>query len=99
MLSNVMAYYQALSREAAHFGLGETKYYLVLSFAAVLWQCFFLGAVGVISCVNTLLAGILIAVFIAMVEVLAVIFLHENSSIEKGMALVLCLWGLTSYSY
>ncbi|KAI0494794.1 hypothetical protein KFK09_024937 [Dendrobium nobile] len=91
--------FQALTREAANFGLGETKYYLVLSFAAILWQCFFLGAVGVISCVNTLLAGILIAVFIPMVEVLAVVFLHENFSIEKGMALVLCLWGLASYSY
>ncbi|XP_020598519.1 purine permease 3-like, partial [Phalaenopsis equestris] len=89
----------ALSREAANFGLGETKYYLVLIFAAILWQCFFLGAVGVISCVNTLLAGILIAVFIPVVEVLAVIFLHENFSVEKGMALVLCLWGLASYSY
>ncbi|XP_020585124.1 purine permease 3-like [Phalaenopsis equestris] len=91
--------FQALSREAANFGLGETKYYLVLIFAAILWQCFFLGAVGVISCVNTLLAGILIAVFIPVVEVLAVIFLHENFSVEKGMALVLCLWGLASYSY
>ncbi|KAK8931337.1 Purine permease 3 [Platanthera zijinensis] len=91
--------FPALSREAANFGLGETKYYLVIVCAAVLWQCFFLGAIGVISCANTLLAGILIAVFIPMVEVLSVIFLHEKFSSEKGVALVLSLWGLASYSY
>jgi len=90
---------QAIPREAKHYGLGETKYYAVLVFSAIFWQCFFLGTVGVIFCVNTLLAGIIIAVFIPVVEVLGVIFFHEKLSSEKGVALVLSLWGLASYSY
>ncbi|CAN6204729.1 unnamed protein product [Urochloa humidicola] len=91
--------FQAIPREAKHFELGEDRYYTVLVFAAVMWQFFFLGAVGVIFCVHTLLAGILIAVFIPVTEVAAVIFLREKFSSEKGVALVLSLWGLASYSY
>jgi hypothetical protein len=90
---------QAIPREARQYELGEARYYMVLAWAAVLWQCFFLGAVGVIFCVHTLLAGILIAVFIPVTEVAAVIFLHEKFSSEKGVALALSLWGLASYSY
>ncbi|CAN6210986.1 unnamed protein product [Urochloa humidicola] len=91
--------FQAIPREAKQFELGEARYYMVLVWAAWLWQFFFLGAVGVIFCVHTLLAGILIAVFIPVTEVAAVIFLHEKFSSEKGVALVLSLWGLASYSY
>ncbi|CAN6174632.1 unnamed protein product [Urochloa humidicola] len=91
--------FQAIPREAKQFELGEARYYMVLVWSAVVWQFFFLGAVGVIFCVHTLLAGILIAVFIPVTEVAAVIFLHEKFSSEKGVALVLSLWGLASYSY
>lgn len=91
--------FQAIPREASHYALGETKYYLVLVFSAIFWQFFFLGTVGVIFCVNTLLAGIIIAVFIPVTEVLGVIFFHEKFGSEKGMALALSLWGLASYSY
>ncbi|XP_037434782.1 purine permease 3-like [Triticum dicoccoides] len=91
--------FQAISREAQTFELGEARYYTVLVWSAILWQFFFLGAVGVIFCVHTLFAGILIAVFIPVTEVLAVIFLHEKFTSEKGVALALSLWGLASYSY
>jgi hypothetical protein len=90
---------QAIPLEARNFELGEARYYTLLVWAPVLWQFFFLGVVGVIFCVHTLLAGILIAVFIPVTEVAGVIFLHEKFSSLKGMALVLSLWGLASYSY
>uniref|UniRef100_A0A0A9CCZ5 Probable purine permease n=1 Tax=Arundo donax TaxID=35708 RepID=A0A0A9CCZ5_ARUDO len=91
--------FQAIPREARAFELGEARYYTVLVWCAIMWQFFLLGAVGVIFCVHTLLSGILIAVFIPVTEVLGVIFLHEKFGSEKGVALVLSLWGLASYSY
>uniref|UniRef100_A0A0E0M278 EamA domain-containing protein n=1 Tax=Oryza punctata TaxID=4537 RepID=A0A0E0M278_ORYPU len=91
--------FQAIPREAKQYELGEARYYVVLVFNAILWEFFFVGAVGVIFCVHTLLAGIIIAVFIPITEVLGVIFLHEKFSSEKGVALLLSLWGLASYSY
>ena len=57
------------------------------------------GLLHVWGGINPLLAGILIAVFIPVTEVAAVIFLHEKVSSEKGVALALSLWGLASYSY
>ena len=90
---------QAIGREARAYELGEARYYTVLVWSAILWQFFFLGAVGVIFCVHTLFTGILIAAFIPVTEVLGVVFLHEKFSSEKGVALVLSLWGLASYSY
>lgn len=90
---------QAIPREASQFAIGETKYYLVLVLSAIFWQFFFLGTVGVIFCVNTLLAGVIIAAFIPVIETLGVVFFHEKFSSEKGVALALSLWGLASYSY
>ncbi|KAJ3676213.1 hypothetical protein LUZ60_003625 [Juncus effusus] len=91
--------FQAIREEAKNYGLGEVKYYVVLTWCAIFWQFFFLGTVGVIFCVNTLLAAVIVAVFIPVTEILGVIFLHEKFSSEKGVALVLALWGLASYLY
>ncbi|XP_020109297.1 purine permease 3-like [Ananas comosus] len=91
--------FQTIPKEAKNYELGEARYYVVLVWSAIFWQFFFLGTVGVIFCVNTLLAGIIIAVFIPVVEVLGVIFFDERFSSEKGVALALSLWGLASYSY
>ncbi|XLR04793.1 hypothetical protein S83_070991 [Arachis hypogaea] len=59
----------------------------------MMWQFFFLGAIGVIFCASSLLSGIIIAVF------LPVILYKENFEAEKGVALVLSLWGFVSYFY
>ncbi|XP_020580988.1 purine permease 3-like, partial [Phalaenopsis equestris] len=91
--------FQGIDGEAEKYGLGEGKYYLVLVWCAVFWQCFFVGAVGVIFCVNTLLAAVIIASLIPVVEVLGVVFLQEKFSGEKAVSLILSLWGLLSYSY
>lgn len=66
---------------------------------AISWQCFFLGAIGVIFCGSSLLSGILIAVFLPVTEILAIIFFHENFKVEKAVSLVLSLWGFVSYFY
>ncbi|KAL3504808.1 hypothetical protein ACH5RR_034649 [Cinchona calisaya] len=91
--------FQAIPREARAYELGETKYYVVIVWSAVIWQCFFLGAIGVIYCASSLVSGIMIAVLLPVTEILAVIFFHEKFQAEKGVALVLSLWGFVSYFY
>ncbi|XP_059631285.1 purine permease 3-like [Cornus florida] len=91
--------FQAIPREAREYKLGETKYYVILAFSAIIWQGFFLGAIGVIFCASSLLSGVLIAVLLPATEILAVIFYHEKFQAEKGVALVLSLWGFVSYFY
>uniref|UniRef100_A0A6N2LQZ4 Probable purine permease n=1 Tax=Salix viminalis TaxID=40686 RepID=A0A6N2LQZ4_SALVM len=91
--------FQAIPREARDFGLGDAKYYQVVVWSAVFWQCFFLGAIGVIFCASSLLSGILIALLLPATEILAVIFFQEKFQAEKGVALGLSLWGFASYFY
>ena len=90
---------QAIPREARAFGLGETKYYVVMVCSGIIWQCFFLGAIGVIFAGSSLLSAIIIAVLLPVTEVLAVIFYQEKFQAEKGVSLVLSLWGFISYFY
>ncbi|KAI3685247.1 hypothetical protein L6452_34485 [Arctium lappa] len=91
--------FKVIPREATEFGLGETKYYIIMCVSALIWQCFFLGAIGVIFCASSLLSGIIIAVLLPVTEVLAVVFYKEKFQAEKGVALVLSLWGFASYFY
>ncbi|KAF5180078.1 Purine permease [Thalictrum thalictroides] len=91
--------FQAIPREAKTYELGESKYYTVLVFNAIVWQFFFLGAVGVIFSASSLLSGIMIAVLLPLTESLAVAFYHEKFSAEKGISLALSLWAFVSYFY
>ncbi|PWA59835.1 hypothetical protein CTI12_AA385430 [Artemisia annua] len=91
--------FKVIPREATEFGLGKTNYYTILCASALTWQCFFLGAIGVIFCASSLLSGIIIAVALPVTEVLAVVFFSEKFQAEKGVALVLSLWGFASYFY
>ncbi|XP_074354234.1 purine permease 1-like isoform X2 [Apium graveolens] len=91
--------FQAIPREARNFELGEIKYYVVLVCSGLIWQFFYLGAVGVIFCSSSLLSGIIIAVLLPVTEVLAVIVYREKFQAEKGVALILSLWGFVSYFY
>ncbi|XP_027177599.1 purine permease 1-like [Coffea eugenioides] len=91
--------FQAISREAREYELGETKYYIVLVSCAIVSQCFFMGAIGVIFCASSLLSGIMIAVLLPVTEIFAVILFNEKFQAEKAVALVLSLWGFVSYFY
>ncbi|CAA2954182.1 purine permease 1-like [Olea europaea subsp. europaea] len=91
--------FQAISKEAKQYELGETKYYLVLVWAAIILEGFFLGIVGVVFYGSSLLAGVIITVSIPITELLAVIFFHEKFQAEKGVALFLSLWGFVSYFF
>ncbi|KAF8039104.1 hypothetical protein BT93_B1604 [Corymbia citriodora subsp. variegata] len=91
--------FQAIPREARDFGLGEARYYVVLVWNAIVWQFFFLGAIGVIFYASSLFSGIIIAVLLPITEILAVICFHETFEAEKGVSLGLSLWGFFSYFY
>ncbi|CAH2034138.1 unnamed protein product [Thlaspi arvense] len=91
--------FKALPKEARDFKLGETMFYVVAVFSAIIWQGFFLGAIGLIFCASSLVSGIMISVLLPITEVLAVIFYHEKFQAEKGLSLALSLWGFVSYFY
>ncbi|KAL8458202.1 hypothetical protein ACS0TY_035915 [Phlomoides rotata] len=91
--------FQAIPKEAKGYELGEARYYVVVVWSAIIWQCFFLGVVGVIHYSSSLFSGVVISVLLPVTEVLAVIFYHEKFQAEKGISLFLSLWGFVSYSW
>ncbi|KAK4358247.1 hypothetical protein RND71_023857 [Anisodus tanguticus] len=91
--------FQAISREAKAFELGESRYYVVIVWSAIILQFYFLGTIGVIYSASSLVSGILISVLLPVTEVLAVFLYGENFSAEKGISLALSLWGFASYFY
>ncbi|KAK9096990.1 hypothetical protein Sjap_022487 [Stephania japonica] len=91
--------FQAISREAQAYGLGETKYYLVIIFAALGFQAMVVGNLGVVFCSTSFFSGVLLSLLLPIQQVFAVIFFKEKFNAEKGMSLVLALWGFASYFY
>ncbi|KAB2030477.1 hypothetical protein ES319_D05G234400v1 [Gossypium barbadense] len=91
--------FKVIGREAREFELGETKYHVVVVFSAIINQCFFLGAIGVVFCASSLLSAVVIAVLLPVTEILAVFFFNEKFQAEKGVSLALSLWGFISYFY
>ncbi|GLJ48029.1 hypothetical protein SUGI_1014250 [Cryptomeria japonica] len=91
--------FETVASEAKASDIGEAKFYIALVWNAISWQLFFIGVFGVIFLTSSLLSGILKTVFIPVTQLLAVIIYHENFSGEKGIALVLALWGFASYLY
>ncbi|ERN02936.1 hypothetical protein AMTRI_Chr04g187160 [Amborella trichopoda] len=91
--------FQAIPIEAREFGLGEFKYYLTVVASGVMWQLFFIGSAGFIFCTSSMFTGVFVALQIPLSELLVVIFFHEKFTGEKGMALVLSMWGFVSYFY
>ncbi|XP_058096967.1 purine permease 3-like [Magnolia sinica] len=91
--------FKAIPREAREYGLGETKYYVVLVSCAVLFQMVFVGMLGVIFCFSSLFTSVFSSMLLPLTEVAGVIAFHERFTAEKGTALALCLWGFVSYFY
>ncbi|RZC57002.1 hypothetical protein C5167_015857 [Papaver somniferum] len=89
----------AIQREASDFGLGAKSYYLVLVLNMVFWQLMLIGRVGIIFCTSSLFAGVMSTVFLPISQIAAVLTFHDSFPAEKEMALVLTLWGFTSYFY
>ncbi|XP_026460052.1 probable purine permease 22 [Papaver somniferum] len=58
-----------------------------------------IGRVGIIFCTSSLFAGVMSTVFLPISQIAAVLTFHDSFPAEKEMALVLTLWGFTSYFY
>ncbi|PKI35017.1 hypothetical protein CRG98_044602 [Punica granatum] len=81
------------------FGLSPGKYYAVVVLVGVAMQFLIMGSIRIIFCFTSLLGGLVTSLLVPMQQVFAVVFLRENFTAEKGMALAMCLWGFASYFY
>ncbi|CAN6683613.1 unnamed protein product [Malus baccata var. baccata] len=88
-----------LKGEMEGYKLGKVSYVMNLTWTAITWQVFSVGAVGLILEASSLFSNSISALGLPAVPVLAVIFFHEKMSGIKGIAMVLGIWGFVSYAY
>ncbi|KAK9110769.1 hypothetical protein Sjap_018829 [Stephania japonica] len=86
-----------IRREAKEYGLGEMNYYIIVVVYATLAQFNSIGFMGILYCTSSLFLGIFTVILLPITQIIAAITFHEKYTAEKGMSLVLCLWGFTSY--
>jgi len=92
--------FKDLPREAREFKIGgATFYYTLTVMTGIIWQAAFLGHMGVVFCSSALASGVLISVLLPVTEILAVVCFREKFQAEKGVSLLLSLWGFVSYFY
>ncbi|XP_009360855.2 purine permease 21-like [Pyrus x bretschneideri] len=88
-----------LKGELEGYKLGKVSYVMNLTWTAITWQVFSVGAVGLILEASSLFSNSISALGLPAVPVLAVIFFHDKMNGIKGIAMVLGIWGFVSYAY
>ncbi|KAL5774077.1 hypothetical protein ACOSP7_011634 [Xanthoceras sorbifolium] len=91
--------WKGLSTEMEEYKMGNVSYLMTLIWAAVSWQVFSLGSIGLIFQVSSVFSNVISALCLPVVPVLAVFFFHDKMSGIKVVAIVLAFWGFVSYVY
>ncbi|KAF8096555.1 hypothetical protein N665_0306s0012 [Sinapis alba] len=93
--------FKVIPIEAKEFKIegGSAFYYTLIVMTAIVYQGLFLGAIGVVFRASSLASGVLISALLPVTEVLAVVCFREKFQAEKGVAILLSLWGFVSYFY
>ncbi|PWA65538.1 purine permease [Artemisia annua] len=85
--------------EMAGYETGTVSYIMNLVWTAISWQVFSIGCIGLIFEVSSLFSNVISTLGIPIVPVLAVVFFHEKMNGVKVIAMLLAIWGFTSYIY
>ncbi|KAK7333369.1 hypothetical protein VNO80_30137 [Phaseolus coccineus] len=91
--------WNGLKNEMNEYEMGKVSYVLILTFAAILWQLFTIGCLGLISEVSSLFSNAIGVLGVPIVPMLAVIFFHDKMHGIKAISMVLAIWGIISYVY
>ncbi|XP_028754803.1 probable purine permease 10 isoform X2 [Neltuma alba] len=91
--------FRGLQAEMKEYRTGKASYVLNLSFAAITWQVFSVGSVGLILEVSSVFSNVITVLGLPIVPILAVIFFHDKMNGLKVISLFLALWGFLSYTY
>ncbi|PWA54264.1 purine permease [Artemisia annua] len=85
--------------EMAGYESGSVSYIMNLVWTSISWQVFSIGCIGLIFEVSSLFSNVISTLGIPIVPVLAVVFFHEKMNGVKVIAMLLAIWGFTSYIY
>ncbi|KAH7514993.1 hypothetical protein FEM48_Zijuj11G0149200 [Ziziphus jujuba var. spinosa] len=91
--------WKGLRGEMEGYELGKVSYVMTLTWTAISWQLFQIGAVGLIFEVSSLFCNVMSALGLPLIQVFAVIIFHDKMDGLKVVAMILAIWGFVSYIY
>ncbi|XP_031131963.1 purine permease 21-like [Ipomoea triloba] len=91
--------WRTLGTEMRGFQLGEVWYVMTLVCAALSWEMFTVGVLGLLLKVSGLFANVLIMLSVPVVPAAGVLVLHDQMNGVKVISMVLAVWGFLSFAY
>ncbi|KAJ7961847.1 Purine permease [Quillaja saponaria] len=91
--------WKTLHGEMEGFGKGRVAYVMTLVWTAVAWQICSVGVVGLIFVVSSLFSNVISTVSLAVTPIAAFIVFHDKINGVKIIAMLLAIWGFSSYIY
>ncbi|XP_059289338.1 probable purine permease 10 isoform X2 [Lycium ferocissimum] len=88
-----------LEKEMGEYRTGKLSYIINLVCAAISWQLYAVGSIGLVFKASSLFSNVIINLGTAVVPIFAMVFLKDRMSALKVFALLLGLWGYVSYIY
>ncbi|CAE6189589.1 unnamed protein product [Arabidopsis arenosa] len=91
--------WETLPSEMRNYKLGKVSYVLTLASAAISWQVYTLGLVGLIFESSSVFSNSITAVGLPIVPVVAVIVFQDKMDASKIFSIILAIWGFLSFVY
>nr|VDC82978.1 unnamed protein product [Brassica rapa] len=91
--------WRTLPSEMRNYKLGQVSYVVTLVSAAISWQVYTVGLVGLIFESSSVFSNSITAVGLPIVPVIAVIVFHDKMEASKIFSIVLAIWGFVSFVY
>ncbi|KAL1200695.1 putative purine permease 22 [Cardamine amara subsp. amara] len=91
--------WKTLPSEMRNYKLGKVSYVLTLASAAISWQVYTVGLVGLIFESSSVFSNSITAVGLPIVPVVAVIVFHDKMDASKIFSIILAIWGFLSFVY
>ncbi|XP_023757485.1 probable purine permease 11 [Lactuca sativa] len=91
--------WRTLGGEMGGFGKGGAAYMMTLVWTAVAWQVCSVGVVGLIFVVSSLFSNVISTLSLALTPLAAVVVFHDEMNGVKVIAMLMGLWGFSTYIY
>ncbi|XP_030479802.1 probable purine permease 11 [Cannabis sativa] len=91
--------WKTLHGEMQGFGKGGFAYVNTLVWIAVAWQVCSVGVVGLIFVVSSLFSNVISTLSLAVTPIASVIIFHDAMNGVKIVAMLMAIWGFSSYIY
>ncbi|KAF6135547.1 hypothetical protein GIB67_015400 [Kingdonia uniflora] len=91
--------WSTLKGEMDGFRNGRVSYVMTLFWTAIAWQICSVGVVGLIFVVCSLFSNVISTMSLPLVPIAAVIIFHEKMNGVMIVAMLMALWGFSSYLY